>query len=175
MLIWFLRKRRCHLCGTRLSDSPMVRACGWLHIFTPHEQQTAAMRVCMHCIVHQTDKGQQLCRPWFTCIWPKLEPGVKCDLFVTCFAPCSEDKDIYWAAHKIALLLTAIPTYCFFAVLLKWLKTSAVWHPPSFPLCFFFSSAHYSLSKINLPLLECFHYVSGYIQFAFTPPFWLVV
>lgn len=52
----------------------------------------------------QADKGQELYHPWFTCIWPKLERGVKCDLSRQCFALCSEDKDIYWAAHNTALI-----------------------------------------------------------------------
>lgn len=161
MSIWFLRKRRCQCRGTRHSVSPMVWVCEWLNIFAQWKQQRADVRVCIYlrvCVCKalwmQTYKGQQLCRPWFTCVWPKLESGVKCDLSV----PCSGDKDIYWAAHNTALFtdhqLNPLLCGCVINVAYDIFSVITLVSYPS-------SSASCSFNKIHLSLLQC---VPGYIQ-----------
>lgn len=112
MWIWFSRKRRCHRCGTRHSVTPMVWACGWLHIFAQCKQQTADMRVriylrvCMYCIVdtnwqrpaivppmvylHRTQAGAW-CEVWFICAM--LRPVLwKQSYLLSCPQHCI----IYW-------------------------------------------------------------------------------
>lgn len=77
------------------------------YICTVHAVGSYRTSICICvCIALwiQADKSQELCHPWFTWIWPELESSVKCYLSLQCFAPCSEQKDIYWAAHSTALI-----------------------------------------------------------------------
>lgn len=181
MPVWVLRKHRCHFCGTR-HITPIVWACGWLHIFAWCRQQTAdsvygSICVCV-CIAlwMQADKGQELCHPWFTCIWPKLKPGVKCDLSPQCFALCSEDKDIYWAAHNTALITDhqLYPLPCGWVINVA----SLAWDIFSVTPSLWFLSC--CMSSHLLPVVSVIYiFFSVFIfQFIFSsasPPFWLVV
>lgn len=88
MFIWFLRKRGCHLCGTRHSVTPMVWGCRWLHIFAQCKQQTADMRVCIYlrvCMYYIVDANWQ--RP---AIVPPMvylhltQAGAWCEMWFIC-------------------------------------------------------------------------------------------
>lgn len=109
MSLWFLRRHRCHLCGTQHSVTLMAWVCGWLHIFAQCKQRTVDIHVCIYLHV------------WMCCImntkWqrPAIVPpmvylhltqaGAWCEMwFISAMLRlCSEDKDIYWAAHNTAL------------------------------------------------------------------------
>lgn len=178
LLIWFLRKRRCHLGGTRqLSATLMVWACGWLHIFTQCKQQTADMRVwmylrvCIYCGVdtnwqrpaivqsaaylHLTRAGAW-CEMWFIC--DMLRPVLWTQRYLLSYP---QHSVIYWPP--------ALPTAV--AELLMWLQTSSLWHPSRFPLCF-------SLSSHLLPavaVIQTFHCFSVFIyQVICSSALWLV-
>lgn len=145
MLIWFLRKRRCHLCGTRHSVTPMVWACGWLHIFAQRKQQTADMRVCIYlrvCIYCIVDTNWQ--RP--TIVPPMVylhltQAGAWCEIYLHSASPCALKTKIFIELPTtLHYLLATSSTHFLVAVLSMCLKTSSVWHRPRFPFGFFLIS-----------------------------------
>lgn len=110
--------------------------------------------VCIVLYIH-ADKEQRLYHPRFTCIWPKLPPGVKYDLSAAACAQCRENKDVYWAVHSFSLFANLQPYLLTVVVLLiKWIDASCRWHNPTFS---------HSLSKLNLLSLYCGH-ISDCIQ-----------
>lgn len=145
--------------------------CIYLHSANSRQLTCVCVSICVCvCIALwiQTDKGQQLCRPWFTCIWPMHEPGVKCDLSVPWFALCSENKAIYWVAHNTALFsfhrLFPLPVGCVVNITEEdiFALTSSKLSPCFLSYLLFFPPC--SLGNRNLPLLQHIKFQVLYIS-----------
>lgn len=170
LLLWFLRKSRCHLGGTRqLSVTPVVWACGWLHIFTQCKQQTADMRVWMYlrvCIYCSVDTNWQrpaivqpaaylhLTRAW-SLVWNVI--------YLRHASPSALKTKIFieWPT-TLYYLLTASTAHCW-----GWVINVAVDIFPVISLVFLLFLISTPWSHPNFPLLLCVHVCSSAL--------WLVV
>lgn len=116
-------------------------------IYLPSANRRQLTCVCVYicvcvCIALwiQTDKGQQLCRPWFTCICPKLVWNV---IYLHHASPCALKTKIFIELPTtLHYLLTTSSTHCLVAVLIIQFKTSSLWHPASVPFGFCQISSH---------------------------------
>lgn len=102
-------------------DIVLPQRCGHVDgcIYFPSANSRQLTCVCVSicvcvCIAlwMQTNKGRQLCRPWCTCIWPKLEPAW-CEMWFiyTMLRPM----------HRRQRYLLSCPQHC----IIKW--------PPALP------------------------------------------